>query len=189
LPITVPTAVYAYAGQHETDNANTPVKYPGSYIPTLDVERLREADVLSTDAATAAQILPGGYLHLIMKIAPNYASNEYLSKLHYLVYANNKFGLWFDLQNQKMVLESKGMPLQSDQGPITWSREQELTIEVLTGPTGRMFSLSGATNGSFSVSDTLVEPWPTNLPLYFLGTNNGEEESADLRYIGFFPPN
>ncbi|MDC3959947.1 phage head spike fiber domain-containing protein [Polyangium jinanense] len=181
FPILADKSVFAYGAQHELN-----VKYPSSYIPTLEAERTREADILRT--SFAASLLPGGSFHVILKIAPNYASTENVSDEHHLLYMSNRFGLWLDLKNSKVVLESDDNQLAGPTG-VTWSRDQELVVEAKVTSAGRFLSLKNASGGNFEVSDVVATPWPTNLPIYILSRDTGAQECADLRSVAFYQPN
>ncbi len=187
-PITSPTSVYAYAAQHETDGNGGVVKYPSSYIPTTDKSRVREADSLYSDIV--AELFPGGYFHVVVKLAPHYASNEGTSLFHHVLFMNTSNQVRFELDNGKVAVEGIGNSLTGpSSGALIWSREQELTLEIKVTPKGRTLSVSGASEGNFTVTDKEDRPWPNNELVHILGDTSGAQEGADLRYIGFFPPN
>jgi len=187
-PITASGTIYAHAAQHETDNGNNVVYYPSSYIPNTDKVRLRYADRLYTDSA--AELIPSGYFHVVMKVAPNYASGEATENFHYLLYINGTNQLRIELDEGKIALESGGNSLTGPgSGSVVWSRDQEITVEVNVTPKGRTLTVSGATSGNFTVSDAEDRPWPADNRIFILGTSGGAQECADLRYIGFFTPN
>jgi hypothetical protein len=183
------SSIHAFAAQHETFSDNKVPKYPSSYIPTADVERIREADSLYTNFF--GEIFQyGPYLNMVIKFAPNYASTEALID-HDILYMEGPNRLYFDASTQKFVLKTNNQTLTGPAaGTATWKREQELTLTIKTSPQGREFSLSGADTGNFSkLGDAMDTPSVTNTPIYILGNDKGAQECADLRYIGFFKPN
>lgn len=186
--ITEPTTIHAFGAQHETDGNGSTMKYPSSYIPTADTDVTRDADSLYSDSAN--ELIPGGYFHAIVKFAPNYASNEWFSKTHQILYLNTTNHVRLDLDKGKLVLECAGSILTGPtSGALSWDRETELTVEVKVTPRGRWLSVSGAKGGNFEVSDVEDRAWPSNGRVYILGDTSGAQECADLRYIGFFAPN
>lgn len=183
--ITTPTVIHAYGAQHETDAGNGAVYYPSSYIPTTTSEANRNADVLTS--GWAGTLMPSGYFHVVMKIAPNYASDEAKVGHHDVLYVNATNNVTFEFGAGTMVLESAGNKLFGPTtGKISWEREDELTVEIKATPLGRSLSLSGATSGNFAVSDELDLPWPMDSTLYFLGATAGAQECVDLRSVAFY---
>jgi len=181
------TTLFAYGAQHETDGNGNAVNYPSSYIPTDGKNRLREADMLYTDRAPT--LLPGGYGHIIVKFAPHYATGETFSLMHHVMFINATNSVRIELDKGIVTLVGTGNSLSGPpSGSLVWSREQELTVEVVIGPKQRMLSVSGATSGDFTVTDTADTPWPTTNEVYILGDSSGSQEGADLRYLGFCQP-
>lgn len=186
--IKVPTVIHAFGAQHETDGNGNTMKYPSSYIPTTDKDVIRDADSLYSKSAQ--EILPGGYFHVIVRVALNYARDEGFSNFHHLLFINSTNNLRIDLTNKKVTLVGVSNTLSGPtSGALDWDREQEIRIEAQVTPTGRMLSVSGAKAGNFTISDMENKPWPENGTVWILGDTSGSEECADLRYIGFFKPN
>lgn len=183
--ITTTTIIHAYGAQHETDAGNGAVYYPSSYIPTTTGEANRNADLLFSD--WAGTLMPSGYFHVVMKIAPNYASDEAKAGHHDVLFLNAANNVTFEFGPGTLSLESTGNKLSGPTtGKISWEREDELTVEIKATPLGRSLSLSGARSGNFEVSDELNLPWPMDSTLYFLGATAGAQECADLRSVSFY---
>lgn len=181
------STIYAFGAQHETDGNGAIVQYPSSYIPNGGMDRDREADRLYSNVM--AELMPGGYFHVILTFAPNYASTEATAGYHNLLHVNAGNGLRFDFNGGRLMLESTSNAIAGPtSGVITWDRDQTLTVEAKSTPAGRSLSLSGATTGNFEVSDAGDRPWPIVAELQILGDNNGAQECADLRSIGFWEP-
>ena len=177
-PITQPSSITAFGAQLEPG-----VAYPSSYIPTQEAERTREADRLFVNAP--ALVAPGGYFHLKLTFSPNYATGENKENEHDLFHIDSSNRIYLRFSDGKIVLRIQGKDL--DSLPLTWQREQEIAVEAIHSPSGRRLIVSGANPTDFS--DTALEAIQTNVPMYILGNTTGAQECADLRYIGFFPPN
>lgn len=187
-PIPGSSEVWAYAAQLETDGSGASVNYPSSYIPTGGNDVARDPDELWSDAG--ATLLPDGYFHVVMKIAPHYSNVEGSSTYHHLLFANLSNQLRIELKESKIAIECAGSVLSGpNSGTLAWSRETELTIEAKVTPAGRYLKVSGADSGNFEVSDSVDRPWPAENKFYILGDSSGPQEGADLRYIGFKHPN
>jgi hypothetical protein len=177
------TAVVTYGAQIETDASNQVVKYPSSYIPTKDIQKVREADILTVK--TPGEVAPGGYFHVKIRFAPNYASGEHLKNEHDLLYINNNYRLYLKTQDNTIILRLDGQTIISP--ALTWQRDQEFVVEAIHSPTERRLIVSAPT--TLDLSGTPVSPAPNNIPYKILGNTTGAQECADLRYIGFFQPN
>lgn len=187
-PISDSAELFAYAAQLETDGNGSTASYPSSYIPTGSTDVTRDPDELWSDAGLS--LLPNGYFHVIMKIAPNYSSFEGSSTSHHLLFANLSNQLRIELAANRIALEGSGSVLSGpNSGTLAWTRETELTIEAKVTPTGRYLKVSGADSGNFEVSDSIDRPWPSDSKFYILGDSSGAQECADLHYIGFKQPN
>ncbi|MRG92535.1 hypothetical protein GF068_11430 [Polyangium spumosum] len=182
MAIATPTTVLAYGAQHETKADNKAVKYPSSYIPTLDMERTREADVLSIIAPT--DVAPDGFFHVKIRFAPNYATGENFENEHDLLFINADNRIFFRFSDNKIVFKIEKDDLVS--ASLTWIREQPIDVEAIHAPSGRKLIVSG---GGGSFSGPALAPVPTNNPFYLLGRSAGAQECADLRAIMFYQPN
>ncbi len=177
-----------YGAQVETDGNGGTVMYPSSYIPTESNDVTRDPDELWSDAG--ATLLPDGYFHVVLKIAPHYSNFEGSSTYHHLLFANLSNQLRIELKESKIAIECAGSVLSGpNSGTLAWTRETELTIEAKVTPAGRYLKVSGADSGNFEISDSVDRPWPADNKFYILGDSSGPQEGADLRYIGFKPPN
>ncbi|UQA64071.1 phage head spike fiber domain-containing protein [Polyangium aurulentum] len=179
-PIASPTTITAYGAQHEPG-----ADYPSSYIPTQSDERTREPDKLYVHAP--GLVAPGGFFHLKLTFAPNYAHGENGASEHDLFWSDNDNRVFLRFSDNKIVLRIDGQNIESL--PITWQREQAITVEAVHSLTERRLIVSGATPSNFSDAPLPLKPVSLLAPFYILGNNDGAQECADLRYIGFFPPN
>lgn len=177
VAITEPTTITAYGAQLEAG-----VAYPSSYIPTQNFGRTREADKLYVNAP--AVVAPSGYFHVKIRFAPNYASGETTASEHDLLYIDASNRLYLRFLDGKIVLRLGGQDLESL--PTTWQREQEITVEAIHSPTERRLRVTGVSPSD--LADVPGEPIPLAKPFYILGNDTGPQECADLRYLGFFPP-
>jgi hypothetical protein len=177
LAITEPSSVTAYGAQLEPG-----MNYPSSYIPTQNGERTREADKLYVNSANAAAVAPGGFFHVKLAFAPNYATGENKAAGHDLLWFDSANRVYLRFSDNKIVLRIDGKEIAS--APLAWAREDKITVEAVHSPSGRRLTVSGAdVTGAPSVAI------PSLTVIHVLGDNNGAQECADLRYIGFFPPN
>lgn len=184
------TSTVAFGAQYESLVPDAFAHYPSSYIPNTAMARTREADKLFSNFYGEI-FAAGGYLNMVLKFAPNYATGEEAGD-HDIFFIDAANRIYFDSSKAQFVLKTNNTPLAAPvAGMVSWKREQELTITVKTSAAGREFSLSGADGGNFSkVADpgATDAPVPTNKPIYILSKDTGATECADLRYIGFFKP-
>jgi hypothetical protein len=176
------TNFYAFGAQIEKDAA-----YPSSYMSTGNTKVQRAAEKLY--APQGEKLLPGGLLNVTMRFVPNFASNEQsVSEYRLLQIGDNGVGdtnrIYLRQSDKKVVLKLDSITLESE--PIDFAREQELTImaKTLAGG-GAELTISGATSGNGTKSDGSVAQLPMGETIIILGTDNGAQECADLRYIKF----
>jgi hypothetical protein len=176
--ITQATSMVAFAGQVEAGAA-----YPSSYIPTTNKKVTRATEKLS--ATPGSELLPGGYLDVIMRFAPNFASTEQGLGEYNILFINpqNRVYLRRTAAETTVVLRIDDVQLPSM--PITFEREQELTITAKDLPSGIELTVAGATQGNGKVPGGAGFTLPTNKPIYILSKDSGAEECSDLRYISF----
>jgi len=159
-------------------------RYPSSVILTEGDPVTRKAERLHV--ATPSDVAPGGWFHVTLVVAPHYASGEQAGE-HDL--------LWFDGLNRLYLRADGAVALQAEgsdalvTAPLTWKRDQALTIEVKSAPSGRSLRVAGAEEGEVSDEDPSGIALPLPVAKFFvLGSDIGSQEGADLREITFFPP-
>ncbi len=168
----------AYGGQSEDG------LYPGPYIPTTTIAVAAAADVLSVPDPTL--IAPGGFYDVMMTVAPSYAQNEFGTD-HDLLYFGANDRVYLQQSSGKIVMKTTG---QSDvlSLALTWSREQSLTIRMMSRLTQRQIIVSGATTGNGATSGTAASAFTLPATAYLLGSNSGAEECANLLSVAVYRP-
>jgi hypothetical protein len=153
-------------------------------IFTTGAPATRDAERLSV--AAASDVAPGGWFHVVLVFAPNYASGEQGAD-HDLLFFDAQNRLFVRASDSAIVLQAEGTDMLEMPG-LTWERNQELTVEVISTEAGRTLRVAGADGGEASANDTAAGAVPVEGPLHLLGDATGSQECADLRAITFHRP-
>lgn len=182
-------SVYAFGAQVEGD-----ALYPSSYIPTLDNPQTRSPERLYTKQGALASLVPDGYFDILIKFAPNYelslGVNEMWETELDILFFSAATGVRLRAADRKLIMRVDHVTIEL--GPVTFSREQELTLRV-TNRKGQGFSmeLSGATEGNGSATgmpDFAIQTAQLSQLHLFSSDGGSAKECQDLRYMGFFKP-
>lgn len=150
--------------------------YPTSFMADA-ASLVRAADVLS---ASPRAVVPGGFLTPTLRYRPHYAHDE-TSSDHTLIYIDDENRLRFRSIDQRMVLTLGGEDIESD--ALTFSRHQEIEVEVYHSEDRVRLRVAGATTGN---GNTVADgQGPILLPsvVYLMGGASGSEEGSDLTYF------
>ncbi len=159
-------------------------RYPSSVILTAGAPVTREAEKLYS--TVPADLAPGGYFHVVITIAPNYASGEQ-SFDHDLIFFDPANRAYLRAQDHALLVLAEGATVLSTP-PLSWSREQALRIEVANTPAERRLRVTGADGGDVTDASPVAGAFPSVPALHLLGDETGSQECADLRSITFFDP-
>lgn len=146
--------------------------------PTSFYDGLRRAEVLR---ALAHVMAPDGFFSIRLKYRPHYADDE--PGLHHsLVVFDDNNKLIFNRATVTFDLVIDGVTLSS--AAVTFSRHQEITIDIEHSTNRRMIEVSGASTGNGRVIGDAAAAI-SSLPTYATilgggGFDGGAEEGADL---------
>jgi hypothetical protein len=175
------TETVAYGAQGELG-----AKYPSSYIPTMGNQGTREGESLFSN--NTAKLLPNGYFRITMKIAPNFEVSAAVNEMDsdYTILSAG-LSLHLYLNKSDRTLDLKAANAQVSSTPLSFAREQELTITAKSDPaTGVELTVAGASEGNGTYVGPIAGAIDTGKTLYILTKDaGGAEECADLRHIKF----
>jgi hypothetical protein len=178
--ISTPTEILAYGAQVEPDGA-----YPSSYIPTANADGDRQAEKLWSPMASA--LVQDGFFRITIRFAPNYASGEQAGDHDLIVFKDKNNRLFVRAMDNAIVLRvDNSQEIASD--PLTWDREQPLTVVAVNSGAELSLSVMGATSGDGAKTMGAGIPMQLDASLHILSDTAGATECADLRYISFGPP-
>jgi len=159
-------------------------RYPSSAIltTTSGTPETRQAEKLYAPAAS--DLAPGGFFNVTLRIAPHYASGEQAVD-HDILFFDVQNRLYVRAADSAVVLQAEGMDV-AETEPLTWARDEELTIEVTNTESGRTLRVVAGANESAAES---MDPgsFPVTGAIHLLGSDTGAQEGADLRAITFKP--
>lgn len=160
-------------------------KYPTSTLLTNGSTAARNADVLSIPSPTS--LFPSGYFDVQFTFAPNYANTEQTSD-HSLLWFDSSNSVYLQQSTSKIILKLGGSAIITSSA-LTWSRNQSITVRVKHTSSGRFITISGATTGNGTTTDTsAVSAVTIPSTVYLLGSSTGAEEASDLRSIYLYSP-
>ncbi len=173
-PIVVASALDAYGAQVES-----PARYPSSLIPSGDSPATRAAESLWSEIP--GELAPLGWVDATITFAPHYKAGEQMAQ-HDLVFFDLDNRVYVDLDST-IVARFSGVNLSTN--PLSWDRDQVLTVSVRSNTVERRLGVAGATTGDGETTAAAVGAVPLPAKAYFLGNASGSEEGADLRGLSF----
>lgn len=152
--------------------------YPTSFIGSDNATFTREA---GTVKALSSTIAPHGHFDLAITFAPLYASTE-IDGEHDVLFVDANNRCFYDGDDDSFHLVLHGTEV-ATVGPVTFSRDQALTVTARHLADGCSLTVAGATTGNGTDEAGAVARISPAKHIHILGSSGGAQEGASLQAI------
>jgi hypothetical protein len=161
-------------------------KYPSSPIVTAGAPVTRLAESLSIPNNPARELIPGGRFHVKLVFTPHYAKGEQETD-HDLFFVDDTHRVYLSAAPPAVVVAA-GEPSTLSTGALTWRREEQVTVEVLSTAAALRLRVTTEAGTADVSTEAPVSAFEIPGEVHVLGNATGSQEGADLRSITFFEP-